>query len=67
MQRKGLALLASTLAVALVERRWDHAVVISATSVAAYGMVWLARFFVLDTWLFRVEPAREPAEPVAVA
>ncbi len=62
-----LGLLISTLAVAWVERRWDQAAAISAANFASFGVVWVARFFVLDAWLFRVETAvAEPIEPATV-
>ncbi len=63
-----LGLAISTVAVALVERRWDQAIAISAANFASFGVVWVARFFVLDTWMFGVETAAaaEPVEPASV-
>ncbi|MDO9176175.1 MAG: GtrA family protein [Actinomycetota bacterium] len=46
----GLAL--STAAVAAVERRWDSAAAVSAANITAFGVLWLTKFFLLDSWLF---------------
>lgn len=46
----GLAL--STVAVAAVERRWDSPAAVSAANITAFGVLWLTKFFVLDSWLF---------------
>lgn len=51
----GLAL--STAAVAAVERRWDSALAVSAANITAFGVLWLTKFFVLDSWLFAQRPA----------
>jgi putative flippase GtrA len=48
----------STTAVWLVDSRWNAApVVINLTSLTAFGLVWLAKFFVLDRVLFKPEKA----------
>ena len=46
----------STWAVWYVERRWDpQPVVINLTNLAAFGVVWISKFFVLDRVLFKHE------------
>lgn len=49
----GVAL--STAAVAWADHQWDHVVAISAASLVAYGVVWVAKYAVLDSLLFRAE------------
>jgi putative flippase GtrA len=46
----GLAL--STVAVAAVEARWESAVAVSLANITAFGVIWLSKFFLLDTWTF---------------
>ena len=51
-----LGFLLSSLAVWWVERIWTpHPLVINATSLAAFGVVWIGRFFILDR-VFRQLP-----------
>lgn len=46
----------STLAIWYVDAHWEPApIVINLTSLAAYGVVWVARFVILDKILFKVE------------
>ena len=46
----------STAAVWFVEARWDpHPLIINLTNLVAFGVVWVAKFFVLDRVLFRVD------------
>lgn len=46
----------STLCVWVVENRWDpHPIVINLTNLAAFGVVWVSKFFILDRFLFRHE------------
>jgi putative flippase GtrA len=48
----------STTAVWLVDSRWETSpLVINLTSLTAFGLVWLAKFFVLDRVLFKPEKA----------
>ncbi len=47
----GLAV--STAAVAAVERRWESAVAVSAANLVAFGLLWVAKFVLLDAWMFR--------------
>ena len=48
-----LGLVLSTIAVAWVDSRWgDAPLLISATNIAAFGVLWVAKFFVLDKVLF---------------
>lgn len=48
-----LGLVLSTVAVAFVEARvGENVILISATSIGAFGVLWLAKFFVLDRVLF---------------
>lgn len=50
----------STAAVWFVDTRWDPSpVLINLTNLAAFGVVWLAKFFVLDRFLFKTEEAAE--------
>lgn len=48
-----LGLVLSTFAVAWVDDRWgDNVLLISGTSIASFGVLWIAKFFVLDRVLF---------------
>lgn len=48
-----LGLVLSTFAVAWVDARWgDNVLLISATSVGSFGVLWIAKYFVLDRVLF---------------
>ncbi len=46
----GLAL--STIAVAAVEDRWESAVAVSIANIAAFAVLWTAKFLLLDRILF---------------
>ena len=49
---------ASTGAIWYVDNRWDpHPLVINLTSLAAYGVVWVVKFVILDRVLFKAEEA----------
>ncbi len=48
-----LGLLISTLSVQLVTARLDHAFAANIGSAAGYGLVWILRFGVLETYVFR--------------
>ncbi len=48
-----LGLVLSTLVVAAVEARWgDAPLLISAANIGSFGVLWVAKFFVLDRVLF---------------
>ncbi len=52
----------STLAVWYVARQWDpHPLVINLTNLTAFGVVWVAKFVILDRVLFtQDDPTDEP-------
>jgi hypothetical protein len=47
-----LGLVISTLFVALVSARWDSVYAVTAASLAAFGSVWVGKYFVLNDVLF---------------
>jgi putative flippase GtrA len=47
-----LGLAVSTAAVAAVEERWESAIAVSLANIAAFGVLWIAKFVLLDRWLF---------------
>ncbi|HEX6286540.1 MAG TPA: GtrA family protein [Acidimicrobiia bacterium] len=52
----------STAAVWFVADRWDPApIVINLTNLAAFGVVWLSKFVILDRILFKTEEAATAA------
>lgn len=54
MSLAGLVL--STVAVAWVSGRTDHPLALSATSIGAFGVLWVGRYLILDRFLFAPEP-----------
>ena len=48
-----LGLLISTVAVAVVDSRYDGALPVAAASIGSFGFVWIFKFFVLDKWMWR--------------
>ncbi len=60
-----LGFLLSTASVWFVAERWDpHPLVINMTNLIAFGIVWVAKFFILDRVLFKVdESTEEPQVP----
>lgn len=56
-----LGLVLSNVLVAFVEARWDSWFLINIANLTAFGVLWIAKYVLLDRVLFRVE-----AEPVAV-
>jgi putative flippase GtrA len=55
-----LGFVLSTAAVWFVERQWDPLpIFINLTSLAAFGVVWVSKFFILDKYLFKVDEALE--------
>jgi putative flippase GtrA len=50
-----LGLLLSTIAVVVLERRYpDSKILANVGNVAGFGVLWLAKFFILDRILFKV-------------
>lgn len=50
----------STAAVWFVDTRWDPSpIIINLTNLGAFGVVWVAKFFVLDRYLFRADAPSE--------
>lgn len=60
-----LGLLLSTLIVHWVEQETDARLVISAANLSGFGLLWVAKFFVLDRFMFGGGPAtpEEHLEP----
>lgn len=51
-----LGLLLSTAAVWYVETNWDpHPLVINVTNLAAFGVIWVTKFLILDRLLFKAD------------
>jgi putative flippase GtrA len=42
----------STLVVANVEDRWQSAFAVSLANIGAFGLLWVAKFLLLDLWMF---------------
>lgn len=57
-----LGLILSSIAVAVVDDRTDSALAIAVANMAGFGVLWVAKFIVLDKVLF-AEIGRDPAEP----
>lgn len=55
-----LGLILSNVLVAIVEKRWDSWLLINVANLAAFGMLWVAKYILLDRVLFRVETDVEP-------
>ena len=51
----GLAL--STIAVAVADARWHTHLAVSLANIAAFGVLWAAKFVLLDRWMFGGDPA----------
>ncbi|MGY6501959.1 MAG: GtrA family protein [Acidimicrobiales bacterium] len=47
-----LGLVISTVAVSIVARRWDTQLAVSATNIASFGVIWVAKYLTLDSLLF---------------
>ena len=59
-----LGFVLSTTAVWFVEKQWDpRPIFINLTSLTAFGVVWVSKFFILDRFLFRVDEPDEDAAP----
>jgi putative flippase GtrA len=57
-----LGLLLSTIAVTIVDDRTEWVPAIQAANLAGFGVLWVAKFMVLDKVLF-AQVGRDPAEP----
>lgn len=59
-----LGFVLSTTAVWFVEQQWDpQPIYINLTNLAAFGVVWVSKFFILDRVLFKVdEPVEETGD-----
>jgi len=57
-----LGLVLSTIAVTIVDDRTEWQPAIQLANLAGFGVLWIAKFFVLDRVLF-AEVGRDPAEP----
>ena len=57
----GLAL--STIAVAWADARWHSNLAVSIANIAAFGLLWAAKFVLLDRWMFggRSKPTTDQA------
>jgi putative flippase GtrA len=47
-----VGLLISTVAVGYVASHWDSQLAVSFTNIASFGVLWVAKYFVLDAWMF---------------
>jgi putative flippase GtrA len=47
-----LGLLISTVAVGWVSQHYDSQLAVSFTNIASFGLLWVAKYFVLDGWMF---------------
>lgn len=57
-----LGLVLSTIAVAIVDDRTDSPLAVAVANMAGFGVLWIAKFLILDKVLF-AEVGRDPAEP----
>ncbi len=62
-----LGLLLSTALVALAYRWWDSTLAVSAANLAGFGVLWVARFLLLDKLVFRHEHVIEELPEVQAA
>jgi putative flippase GtrA len=58
-----LGLAVSTAAVAAVEERWESAIAVSLANIAAFGVLWITKFVLLDRWLFADRSVADAPEP----
>lgn len=58
-----LGLVLSTIAVTVVDDRTDWAPAILAANLGGFGVLWVAKFLVLDKILFAPEQGPDPLEP----
>lgn len=60
-----LGLIVSTAAVAAIEARWQSAIAVSVANIACFGALWVAKFLLLDQWLFGNQSGdRRAADPL---
>lgn len=59
-----LGLLISTIATGWVGSKYDSAIPVQLANLASFGVLWLAKYFILDKYLFGNEA---PAEPSAAS
>lgn len=52
----------STLLVHLASQETDATIVVSLANLAAYGILWVAKYFFLDAVLFKIEDLVDPEE-----
>ncbi|MGH9183694.1 MAG: GtrA family protein [Acidimicrobiales bacterium] len=55
-----LGLAVSTLLVWLADRWWDSTVLVSAANLTAFGALWVAKYLLLDSLLFRIVAEEGP-------
>lgn len=58
-----LGLILSTIAVTVVDDRTDRAPAILAANLGGFGVLWVAKFLVLDKILFAADEGPDPLEP----
>jgi putative flippase GtrA len=59
-----LGLAISTIAVAWADARWHSNVAVSIANIASFGVLWAAKFVLLDRWMFG-DRGRRPLPPEA--
>ncbi len=52
-----LGLAVSTIAVAWADARWHSNLAVSIANIAAFGLLWAAKFVLLDRWMFAGRPS----------
>jgi putative flippase GtrA len=57
-----VGLLFSTIVVDLVERHTERTIYILVGNLSAYGVVWVAKYLILDKVMWRHRPANDPVE-----
>ncbi len=60
----GLAL--STIAVTVVAGVWTNPLAVNVANIGAFGLIWVAKYLVLDTMLFGADTASAQADPASV-
>lgn len=58
-----LGLVFSTVLVHYAEQRWDSWVLVNLANLVAFGTLWVAKFFVLERFLFAHDPPAVAAAP----
>ncbi len=64
----GMALLGlaiSNVLVHQVEQRWDAWILVNGANLLAFGSLWIAKYVLLDRYLFRAEVTASPVETPA--